>query len=152
MVSIRRATAADAATVHGLMCELAEYQNQESAITVSVDRMREFLARPEITYLLAERGGRAVGYVSWFERASLWSGTDYLALDDLFVRDGERGQGTGERLMLAASEAAKGRVVRWEVAAANVAAQRFYRRIGATLISKTICRWQTTEPGAIRES
>lgn len=148
MVLIRRATVADAATVVSLMGELAEHQNQGSAMTVSVDRMRELLTRPEITYLMAERGERAMGYVSWVERISLWSGSDYLALDDLFVRAGERGQGIGERLMLAVSEVADGRVIRWEVAAANVAAQRFYQRIGADLTTKTICRWQVTKPGA----
>ncbi|NJP97663.1 hypothetical protein HCN51_50975 [Nonomuraea sp. FMUSA5-5] len=44
--------------------------------------------------------------------------------------------------MRAVAEAAEGRVIRWEVAAANEAAQRFYRRIGAGLIPKVICRWQ----------
>ncbi|MET8989189.1 hypothetical protein ABZW49_27395 [Nonomuraea wenchangensis] len=63
-MSIRRATAADAATVHALMCELAGHQGQRSAVSVSVDRMRELLVRPEITYLIAERNGRAIGYVS----------------------------------------------------------------------------------------
>ncbi|MET7333521.1 GNAT family N-acetyltransferase [Nonomuraea sp. NPDC005650] len=151
MVSIRRATAADAATVHALMCELAAHQGQRSTVGVSVERMRELLARPEITYLIAERNGREIGYVSWLVRVSLWSGGDYLALDDLFVSDGHRGHGVGERLMSAVAEAADGRVIRWEVAAANVAAQRFYQRIGASLISKIICRWQV-EPGAAAES
>ncbi|MFG1706226.1 hypothetical protein ACFLIM_23815 [Nonomuraea sp. M3C6] len=52
-----------AAIVHGLMRELAEHQNQGAAITVSIDRMRELLTRPEITYLIAERGveSRAAG-------------------------------------------------------------------------------------------
>ncbi|MFF0771312.1 GNAT family N-acetyltransferase [Nonomuraea wenchangensis] len=150
-MSIRRATAADAATVHALMCELAGHQGQRSAVGVSVDRMRELLARPEITYLIAERNGRAIGYVSWLVRVSLWSGGDYLALDDLFVREGERGHGVGERLMGAVAEVADGRVIRWEVAAANEAAQRFYQRIGAGLIPKMICRWQV-EAGAAAES
>ncbi|MEV1172143.1 GNAT family N-acetyltransferase [Nonomuraea sp. NPDC049784] len=152
MVSIRRATADDAATVHGLMRELAEHQNQGSAIIVSIDRMEELLMRPEITYLIAERDGRAIGYVSWLERVSLWSGSDYLALDDLYVYAGERGHGIGERLMRAVSEASHGKVIRWEVAETNVAAQRFYQRIGASLVSKKICRWQAVESRAAGES
>ena len=152
MVSIRRATADDAATVHGLMRQLAEHQNQASAITVSIDRLEELLRRPEITYLIAVRDGRAIGYVSWLERISLWSGSDYLALDDLYVCAAERGHGVGERLMRAASEASHGKVIRWEVAETNVAAQRFYQRIGAGLISKKICRWQVAEPHAAGES
>ncbi|MFI6182988.1 GNAT family N-acetyltransferase [Nonomuraea sp. NPDC051191] len=142
MTSIRRATPDDATTVHDLIRGLAEHQGQTSAITASVEELKSMLARPEITYLIAERDGQAVGYVSWFERISFWSGQDYLALDDLYVTDAERGNGVGERLMQAAAEAAEGKVIRWEVTEANVAAQRFYARIGATLTSKKICRWQ----------
>ncbi|MET7329658.1 GNAT family N-acetyltransferase [Nonomuraea sp. NPDC005650] len=142
VLSIRRATSDDAATVHGLIRGLADHQGQSSAITVSVAGLQRILTRPEITYLIAERDGRPVGYVSWLERISFWSGEDYLALDDLYVTGAERGRGVGEQLMRAAAEAAKGRLIRWEVAEANVAAQRFYARIGADLIPKKIGRWQ----------
>ncbi|MEV0391292.1 GNAT family N-acetyltransferase [Nonomuraea sp. NPDC050643] len=141
-ISIRPATAGDAGTVHRLMRELAGHQGQEAGLSVTVDRLREFLGRPEVTYLLAERDGRALGYVSWFDRPSLWSGDDYLALDDLYVCAGERGAGVGELLMRAAAGLAAGRVIRWEVGESNKAAQRFYERIGATLTSKLICRWR----------
>ena len=144
VVSIRRATAADAATVHLMMLDLAGHLNQASSIAVTPDLLAEFLERPQVTYLIAERAGRAIGYVSWLERVSLWSGGDYLALDDLYVSGEERGQGIGEQLMKAALQAADGRVIRWEVTQTNVAAQRFYERIGATLYTKTICRWQSS--------
>ncbi|HEX4815086.1 MAG TPA: GNAT family N-acetyltransferase [Nonomuraea sp.] len=142
MISIRRATPEDASTVHGLMCELAEHQGQAWAIGVTVAGLEELLTRPEIAYLIAERDGQAIGYVSWMERISLWAGENYLALDDLYVRDAERGHGVGEQLMRAAAQTAKGKVIRWEVAEDNEAAQRFYARIGATVFTKRICRWQ----------
>ncbi|MEU4407975.1 GNAT family N-acetyltransferase [Streptosporangium sp. NPDC023963] len=141
-MDIRRATPDDATTVHGLIRGLAEHQNQARSVTVSVDDLKRLLARPEITYLIAERDGAAVGYVSWLRRVGFWSGEDYLALDDLYVTGAERGNGVGELLMRAAAEAADGKVIRWEVAEANVAAQRFYARIGAALVSKKIGRWQ----------
>ncbi|MFF3438670.1 GNAT family N-acetyltransferase [Streptosporangium sp. NPDC002721] len=141
-MDIRRATPDDAPTVRGLIHGLAEHQNQAEGVTVSVDDLKRMLARPEITYLLAERDGTAVGYVSWLSRVGFWSGEDYLALDDLYVTGAERGNGVGELLMRAVAEAAEGRVIRWEVAEANVAAQRFYERVGATLVSKKIGRWQ----------
>ncbi|WP_062436961.1 GNAT family N-acetyltransferase [Herbidospora daliensis] len=139
-VTIRRAQAGDASTVRDLILALADHQNQADAVTVT--DLEGMLSRPEIVYLIAERDGRPVGYVSWLERTSFWSGDEYLALDDLFVAESERGNGIGERLMHAAADAAKGKVIRWEVAEANVAAQRFYERIGARLVSKKICRWQ----------
>ncbi|WP_309111445.1 GNAT family N-acetyltransferase [Saccharothrix sp.] len=140
MTLIRRATPDDASVVHRLIRELAEHQDEGWAVTVSVADLERMLARPEITYLIAERDGRAVGYVSWLERISFWSGEDYLALDDLYVSGTERGRGVGELLMRAAAEAAQGKVIRWEVAESNEAAQRFYTRIGATLVSKKIGR------------
>ncbi|MEV0351588.1 GNAT family N-acetyltransferase [Nonomuraea sp. NPDC050680] len=142
MISIRRATPDDASTVHGLIYELAEHQGQAWAITVSVPALQRMLTSPEIAYLIAERDGQAIGYVSWLERISFWSGEDYLHLDDLYVSAAERGRGVGEQLMRAAAEAANGKVIRWEVAESNAAAQRFYTRIGAALVSKKIGRWQ----------
>ncbi|WP_158088653.1 GNAT family N-acetyltransferase [Thermoactinospora rubra] len=141
MTAIRAATADDAATLLTMMRELGDYQNQGGEVKVSLGRLAELLARPEVGYLIAEREGRAIGYVSWVERVSLWTGQEYLALDDLYVRAGERGEGVGEQLMRTLAEKAAGRVIRWEVAEANVPAQRFYRRIGATVFSKKICRW-----------
>nr|WP_062330407.1 GNAT family N-acetyltransferase [Herbidospora sakaeratensis] len=141
-VTIRRAEVDDAAVVHGLILALAVHQNQGDAVTVGVPDLERMLARPEIAYLIAERAGRAVGYVSWLERTSFWSGEEYFALDDLFVAEAERGGGVGERLMRAVADAAKGKVIRWEVAEGNVAARRFYERIGARLVTKQICRWQ----------
>ncbi|GGL57354.1 GNAT family N-acetyltransferase [Planomonospora parontospora] len=142
MIAIRRATPDDASTVHDLIRGLAEHHDQAWAVTVSVADLKRMLTRPEITYLIAERDGRAVGYVSWLQRIGLWSGQDYLALDDLYVTGTERGEGVGEQLMRAAADAADGRPIRWEVAESNVAAQRFYERLGATLVSKKIGRWQ----------
>ncbi|GGQ22689.1 GNAT family N-acetyltransferase [Streptosporangium pseudovulgare] len=142
MISIRRATPEDASTVHGLISELAKHQDRAWAVTVTVADLQRLLARPEVTYLLAERDTQAIGYVSWLERISFWSGENYLHLDDLYVTGTERGRGAGEQLMRAAAEAAGGKVIRWEVAETNEAAQRFYTRIGATLISKKIGRWQ----------
>jgi ribosomal protein S18 acetylase RimI-like enzyme len=142
VISIRRAAPDDAATVHDLICGLAEHQGQRWGVTVTADDLKRLLARPEVGYLIAERDGRAAGYVSWLQRISFWSGQDYLHLDDLYVTAAERGNGVGEQLMHAIAEAADGKVIRWEVAEANADAQRFYERIGATLVSKKLGRWQ----------
>lgn len=142
MITIRRATCDDAAGVHSLIHGLATHQDQAWGLTVSVEDLQRLLARPEVGYLIAERDGAAAGYVSWLQRVGFWSGQDYLHLDDLYVTGAERGNGVGELLMRAIAEAAGGKMIRWEVAETNVAAQRFYERLGATLTSKKIGRWQ----------
>ncbi|WP_336210716.1 GNAT family N-acetyltransferase [Nonomuraea sp. LPB2021202275-12-8] len=142
-VTIRPAIPADATTLRALMRELATHQGQASDVVVSADRLRDLLSsRSDIGYLIAERADRAIGYVSWVERVSLWSGQDYLALDDLYVSTSERSTGVGTQLMHALADASSGRTIRWEVAEANQAAQRFYQRLGASIFTKKICRWQ----------
>ncbi|MFC7641986.1 GNAT family N-acetyltransferase [Streptosporangium lutulentum] len=142
MITIRRAAPDDAATVHDLIHGLAGHQDQAWGVTVSVDDLKRLLTRPEVGYLIAERDGHPIGYVSWLQRVGFWSGQDYLHLDDLYVTGTERGNGVGEQLMRAIAEAADGKVIRWEVAEANAGAHRFYERLGATLVAKKIGRWQ----------
>ncbi|MEU5942291.1 GNAT family N-acetyltransferase [Micromonospora sp. NPDC047548] len=50
----------------------------------------------------------------------------------------------GRQLMtaLAGSAAADRLAIRWEVKPENVAAQRFYRRLGATLRTRVVAGWR----------
>ena len=93
--------------------------------------------------LLAERDGVPVGYVSAVRKLHLWLGRDIYVLDDLFVREGYRDAGVGRLLMheLARLATAEDLLVRWEMHEQNLAAQRFYRRLGATLRTKVIAFW-----------
>jgi ribosomal protein S18 acetylase RimI-like enzyme len=146
-VPIRRATPDDAPDVAAMVREIAAHEDQAAHLHVSDDRWRTLLARPEVVVLLAERGGEAVGYVSAVRQLHLWTGGDVLALDDLYVRPGARDAGVGRQLMaaLAALAAPERLLIRWGVEADNVDAQRFYRRLGATLRPKVLAAWT---PGA----
>jgi GNAT superfamily N-acetyltransferase len=143
-VTVRRATPQDAADVLTMVREIAAHQGDVSAVAGSVECWAAMLARPEVIVLVAERQGRPVGYVSALRRLHLWMGTDILSLDDLFVRDGHRDAGIGRLLMDAMAELAapEQMVIRWELDAANTAAERFYRRLGATVRDKKIAFWR----------
>lgn len=140
---IRAATPADADIVHTLVGEIAAYQNQAEHVTTTAARWRELLARPDVTVLLAERGHRAVGYVSALRRLHLWSRQDILALDDLYVRADSRDLGIGQALMteLARRTAPERLTITWGVQPDNEAALRFYDRLGATLHPKVVASW-----------
>ena len=140
---IRRAAPADADEVAAMVREIAEHEDQSAHVHVDVERWRTLLARPDVVVLLAERDGRAVGYVSAVRQLHLWTGGDVLALDDLYVRPGARDAGIGRQLMgaLAALAAPERLLVRWGVEVDNVDAQRFYRRLGATLRHKVVAAW-----------
>ncbi len=139
--TVRRAGPDDAAAVVAMVRELAAPEGDAFAGTAA--RWAQVLGREDVLVLLAERDGGPVGYVSAVRRLHLWLGTDVLALDDLFVREGHRDAGIGRLLMteLARVASAEDLVVRWEVAEDNTAAQRFYRRLGARLWRKVVVWW-----------
>jgi len=143
VVTIRRATPADADDVAAMVGEIAAHEDQSAHVHVDVEQWRTLLARPDVSVLLAERDGAAVGYVSAVRHLHLWTGGDVLALDDLYVRPGHRDAGAGRHLMarLAALAAPEQLLIRWGMEADNVAAQRFYRRLGATLRPKVLAAW-----------
>uniref|UniRef100_A0A0N4ZZN8 N-acetyltransferase domain-containing protein n=1 Tax=Parastrongyloides trichosuri TaxID=131310 RepID=A0A0N4ZZN8_PARTI len=88
---------------------LAEHEGYTAYLAATPDSLALALSTqpPRAAVLLAEREGRAVGFVSWTRVYGIWRGGDYLNLDDLFVADGARCAGVGEALMRAfATEAA----------------------------------------------
>ncbi|QNN51838.1 GNAT family N-acetyltransferase [Nocardioides mesophilus] len=142
-VTVRRATPDDAPDVAVMVGEIAALENQTGHVHVDEAGWRRLLGRAEVIVLLAERDGAAVGYVSAVRQLHLWTGGDVLALDDLYVRPGHRDGGAGRRLMaaMAATAAPDQLVVRWGVEPDNLDAQRFYRRLGATLRPKVTVTW-----------
>ena len=149
-VTIRPAGPDDAAVVAAMVREIAEHEGQSAHVHVDEELWRSLLARPDVTVLLAERGGAAVGYVSAVRRLHLWTGGDVLALDDLFVRPGHRSGGVGRHLMtaLAAVAAPERLLITWGVEPDNVDAQRFYRRLGARHRDKVLVSWSPEAYGA----
>lgn len=140
-VVVREATPDDAETVHELVEEIAAHQAQSDSVTVTAAQWVGYLERADITVLLAEADGRPIGYVSAVRRLHLWSGSDIVALDDLYVRPGHRDAGVGRLLMTGLAARSEGRTITWGVQPDNDAAIRFYRRLGATVRAKVMCAW-----------
>ena len=153
-VDVRRAGPADAATVLTMVREIAAHQDQSEHVTGDSARWAEMLGRAEVVVLIAERDGVPAGYVSAVRGLHLWEGRDILGLDDLFVRDGYRDAGVGRLLMIELARLARpeGLIVRREMAEDNVAAQRFYRRLGATLRTKVIAAWTPEQQAELLRS
>ena len=140
-VGVREATPDDAETVRTLIGEIAAHQAQSASVTVTAEQWADYLDRPDITVLLAEADGQAVGYVSALRRPHLWSGSDIVALDDLYVRPGHRDGGVGRLLMTELAARSVGLTITWGVQPDNHAGIRFYRRLGATVRAKVVCAW-----------
>ncbi|WP_439815265.1 GNAT family N-acetyltransferase [Zavarzinia sp. CC-PAN008] len=133
---IRPATPADAALIHQLIRELAEYENllHEVAITVAdVERLMFGPARVAEA-LIAEVDGQAVGYASFHHTLSTFLGKAGIWLEDLYVRQTARGQGHGKALLLHLARIAVERDcarLEWSVLDWNQPAIDFYRALGA---------------------
>lgn len=141
-VEVRIVTAdrTHAALVRTLMRELAAYEHSLDVATTTEQRWRELLDHHDVTVLLAMIGDEPAGFVSAVRRLHLWSGEAIVALDDLYVRAPFRNAGVGEALMRALA-ARSDRPIRWEIGEDNLAAQRFYLRLGARLHRKVIAWW-----------
>jgi len=142
---VRDAGPDDVPVIVELIQELAKFENLSSAISTDEKRLREhgFGPHPRFKVLLAEDAGGVVGYLSYMVRYSIWSGGEFINLDDLYVREHARGLGAGQALMrrLAEVAAAQAMTVRWELLVDNLPARKFYTRLGATISEKLIARW-----------
>ncbi len=133
-VAVRLATEDDAETIARLIAAHAAYEGApDQCRTTAEDIRREgFGARPLFEVLLAERGGRALGFAMFLEVFSSWEGRSILFLEDLYVEEAARGLGVGRRLLarLAAIARARGCPrLDWLVTADNPA-RDFYHRLG----------------------
>lgn len=90
---------------------------------------------------VAERASDAhvVGFASAGPVFSTWRGEEFLHLDCLYLVESARGYGGGYLLLAAVREHAVRQGfawLEWQTPAANLAAIRFYERVGATSLAK----------------
>lgn len=132
---VRPAEAGDAAALAGLMNELNVHEGKAPDAHGPASVLRDgFGPDPAFRALVAERGGRLVGYACYFPAYNTDLAARGLWLADLYVTDAERRRGTGRLLLAAvAAEAVRtGRAsVEWAARSANARARGFYAAIGA---------------------
>jgi GNAT superfamily N-acetyltransferase len=152
-LSIRRAAPEDAPTIHELIRALAAYEREPDAVRATPESLAEQMRwdRPPFECLLAERRGDrggggevgggggdlavgAVGFALFFTSYSTWRGRPGVWLEDLFVREEERGRGAGAALLRAVGRIAVKRGcarLEFSVLDWNEPAIGFYKSLGA---------------------
>ncbi|GAA2991499.1 GNAT family N-acetyltransferase [Streptomyces fulvorobeus] len=135
---VRRARIDDLPFVAELAAEHARYEQAPPPPGDLALRLESLLfggAAPRLRCFVAELGdAEIIGYASCAPEISTWSGTEYLHMDCLFLRDGHRGLGVGPMLMDAVRAEARSLglgLVKWQTPAWNADAIRFYERLGA---------------------
>lgn len=147
---LRPARRGDAAELLRLIRELAKYEKLEAMCRGTPEMLDEALfgPHPAAEALLAERGGRAVGFALFFTTFSTFLCKPGLYLEDVFVEPGHRGAGIGKALLGRLGELAIARGcgrLEWRVLDWNEPSIRFYESLGATVMPE----WQLvrmTEP------
>jgi GNAT superfamily N-acetyltransferase len=134
--SIRPANVADVPVIAELIRALARFERLEHEVVMTEELLEQsvFGPRPYAEVVLAEDGGRPVGFALFFHNFSTFLGRPGIYLEDLFVVPEHRGHGIGRDLLVhlarLAVERGCGRL-EWAVLDWNQEAIRFYERLGA---------------------
>ncbi len=133
---IRPARPDEAGLVLTLIRELAVYEKLPDAVTAPEAEIAAslFCEQPRVFCDIAEWEGEPVGFAVWFYTYSTFSGRHGIWLEDLFVREAQRGRGIGKALMagLARRCVDEGLTrLAWWVLNWNEPTRVFYRSLGA---------------------
>lgn len=141
VISIRKAVKEDCARMLELIHELAVYEKEPDAVTVSFAHFAEsgFGEKPVWEAFVATipatgaEGETIIGFALWYIRYSTWKG-QRMYLEDLLVTESMRGQGTGkllfDRLIEECREKKYSGLV-WQVLEWNEPAINFYKKYDA---------------------
>jgi GNAT superfamily N-acetyltransferase len=143
MLTIRRATVADAALIKTFITELAAYEQASHQVLITdMDIARDgFGADPQFRVLIAEWSSQPAGFALFFDYYSTWRGAG-LYLEDLFVRPAFRRRGVGTSLVSGVAREAEQQnrlFVRWAVLDWNACAVEMYKTLGADFLDD----WRT---------
>jgi GNAT superfamily N-acetyltransferase len=133
---LRAATRADVPDILRLIRALAEYEKLAHEVVATEAALADSLfgPRPAAEVLLAEDGGRGIGFALFFQNYSTFLAKPGLYLEDLFVEPTSRGHGVGKALLKAVARLAVERGCgrfEWAVLDWNEPAIGFYKSLGA---------------------
>jgi GNAT superfamily N-acetyltransferase len=154
-IIVRRAVKEDCKKMMELIQELAVYEKEPEAVTVSFDHFVEsgfgknpvwyaFVAEAPVASIsaspspLGEGRGEVVGFALWYIRYSTWKG-QRLYLEDLLVTEKMRGRGIGKLLfdkLIEECKAKKYSGMAWQVLDWNEPAINFYKKYPGVSIDK----------------
>lgn len=142
---IRKANKADMPAVLELVKELAVFEKEPDAVETTVEALEKAGFDEEALFkcFVAEKEGQIEGMALFYYRFSTWKGKT-LHLEDLVVRENQRGTGMGSALFQKVLEFAHEQQlkrVEWVVLDWNKPAIDFYERNGATVFKD----WNTVQ-------
>jgi len=136
-IIIRKAIEEDCPAMMELITELAVYEKEPEAVTVSLEHFIEsgFGPNPVWQAFVAETAGKVIGFALYYTRYSTWKG-QRMYLEDLLVTESMRGQGVGKLLfdaLVAECKIKKYSGLVWQVLDWNEPAINFYKKYNAVI-------------------
>ena len=133
---IRKATVQDVSEILKLIKELAIYEDLLDKVVTSEDLLKETLFGIQSTaeVILAVDKNRVLGFALYFFSFSTFLGRPGIYLEDLFIRENERGRGIGKALLSHMARRVRevgGGRLDWSVLNWNKKAIDFYKKMGA---------------------
>lgn len=135
-IKIRQAALADCGRLMELIQELATFEREPDAVTVTLQHFEEsgFGANPIWWAIVAELDGMIVGFALYYIRYSTWKG-QRMYLEDIIVTEEYRGRGIGkllldELIVIAKQKGFSGML--WQVLDWNEPAINFYKKYQAS--------------------
>lgn len=143
---VRQARKEDMPQVLELIKELAVFEKEpETIVEVTVEELQQagFGDKPQFTCFVVENDDEILGMALVYFRFSTWKGKT-IHLEDLIVKQQQRGKGIGMMLYKRVMEFAKKENVKrvnWVVLDWNMDAIRFYEKTGAEVLDN----WRLVE-------
>ena len=144
--AIRPAQPTDVAHIHAMIIELAVFEKLEHLVVATEAMLHEALfgAHPSCEAIVGEADGEVVTFALYFHNFSTFLTRRGLYLEDLYVKQAQRGKGFGRQMLMAlariATERGCGRF-EWSVLDWNAPAIAFYQGMGADVMPEwRICR------------
>jgi len=145
-IRIREAELEDLELIVDFISQKSEFDGAKNLLTATADKLQQtlFCQPPLVRVLLAEVGGKAVGFALFYSSYSSLLTQPCLWLDDLFVEDPMRGMGVGTALLKYLAQIAEstncGRM-EWTVNTGNAPGIAFYEKQGARILENIrVCR------------
>ncbi|OJV23412.1 MAG: GNAT family N-acetyltransferase [Bacteroidetes bacterium 41-46] len=134
-ITIRKATQNDIETIFNFICELAVYEKLRDDVTATPEILMDSLfVKKQAEVIIAEEEGRALGFALYFHNFSTFKGRACLYLEDIFVKEEQRGRGIGKMLFRRLAQIAVERGCErfdWAVLDWNKPSIEFYKSLGA---------------------
>lgn len=132
---IRFAKEEDSQLILGFIKELAEYEKMSDQVTATEELIHQSIFKRKMAEaIIAEHGGKPIGFALFFHNFSTFQGLPGIFLEDLYIKPEFRGNGYGRNLLaflaFLTAERGCGRLD-WNCLDWNEPSKKFYKSLGA---------------------